>query len=381
LIRGHIYLQRGKLDEAQAAYRRAFSASKGTESQKAEALIGLGRIASVRNQPDRALNFYQQASGKDPDHKAGYLSQALLLETRGNYDEALNLLEKAQKVAPEDEALAAMTHQTRKRAVLARDQEKQERVNKLVQDLLESMKSPPRALPSDGWTSAPLTLWIMDFKTEGYSLQEGEERILLSGISEKLLEESRVQLVERALLDRLLEELKLGTSELIDRSTALSLGRIVAARLILTGWIVYSGPQTQVSLRLIETETGRITGTVNEAFGSAVPLSALTEQLSEALVEKMETLYPLRGKITEVKGDELTLNIGRKAGVVEGAGFKVKDGDQVLEVISTQSDSCLARIKEGELLPHEGMRVEAWAKGREHSGKSEEQGAEGEGKK
>ena len=362
LIRGHVYLRQGKVDEAQAAYRHAFSASKGTEAQKAEALIGLGRIASLRNRPDKALSFYQQASGINPQGKIGYLSQAVVLERRGSYDDALDLLEKAQKVAPEDQALTAMTNQTRKRATLARDQEKQERINKLVQELLESMKSPPRTLPSDGWTSPPLTLWIMDFKTQGYSLQEGEERVLVSGISEKLLEQSRVQLVERALLDRLLEELKLGTSELIDRTTALSLGRILAARLILTGRVVYSGPQTQVSLRLIETETGRITGAVNESFGSAVPLSALTEQLSEVLLEKVEKLYPLRGKITQVKGKEVTLNIGQKAGVIEGDGFKVMDGDQVLEVISTQPDSCLARIREGELLLQEGMRVEAVAK-------------------
>jgi CHAT domain-containing protein len=362
LIRGHVYLRQGKLDEAQAAYRHAFSASKGTEAQKAEALIGLGRIASLRNQLDTALNFYQRASGIDPQGKVGYLSQAVVLERLGRYDDALNLLEKAQKVAPEDQALAAMTNQTRKRATLARDQQKQERINKLVQELLETMKSPPRALPSDGWTSPPLTLWIMDFQTQGYSLQEGEERVLVSGISEQLLEQNRVQLVERALLDRLLEELKLGTSELIDRSTALSLGRILAARLILTGQVVYSGPQTQVSLRLIETETGRISGAVNESFGSAVPLSSLTEQLSEALVEKVEKLYPLRGEITEVKGKEVTLNIGQKAGVVEGDGFKVMVGNQVLEVISTQPDSCLARITKGEQLPQQGMRVEALAK-------------------
>jgi tetratricopeptide (TPR) repeat protein len=370
LIRGHVSLRRGKLDEAQAAYRNAFSASRGTEAQKAEALIGLGRIASLRNQPDRALGFYQQASGTDPQGKLGYLSQAVVMERRGNYNEALNLLEKAQTVASKDQALAALTHQTEKRASLSRDQEKQERINKLVQELLDTQKSPPRALPSDGWTSPPLTLWIMDFKTEGYSLLEGEERILVSGIYEKLLEQSRFQLVERALLDRLLEELKLGTSELIDRSTALSLGRLLAARLILTGRVVYAGPQTQVSLRLIETETGRITGTVNEAFGSAVPLSAVTQQLSEALVEKVETLYPLRGKITEVKGNEVTLNIGREAGVVEGDLFKVMEREQVLEVISTQSDSCLARIKEAERFPQEGMRVEAVAKSRGHSAKS-----------
>ena len=99
----------------------------------------------------------------------------------------------------------------------------------------------------------------MDFKTQGYSLQEGAGKILVFGMEDQLLQHSRVQLVERALLDKLLEELKLGTSRLVDKQTALSLGRILAAKLILIGQVVYSGPQTQVSFRLIETETGRIT--------------------------------------------------------------------------------------------------------------------------
>jgi hypothetical protein len=71
-----------------------------------------------------------------------------------------------------------------------------------------------------------------------------------------------------------------------------------------------------------------------------------------------------------VKGNEVTLNIGREAGVVEGDLFKVMEREQVLEVISTQSDSCLARIKEAERFPQEGMRVEAVAKSRGHSAKS-----------
>ena len=67
--------------------------------------------------------------------------------------------------------------------------------------------------PSDGWTSQPLTLWIMDFNTQGYSLQEGEDRLIAIAISDHVLQHSRARLVERSLLEKLLEELKLGTSK------------------------------------------------------------------------------------------------------------------------------------------------------------------------
>ena len=359
LIRGNIYLRKGKLETAAAAYQKALRAAKGTDPQKAEALVGLGRIASLRKQPETALKYYRQATKVAPQSRQGYLSQALVLEDGGRYDEALNLLVKTQKLAPEDHVLAALTVEIGKKAILARDQEKQQRIDQMVKELLETIKSPPRAVPSDGWTSLPLTMWVMEFRAQGYSLQEGEERLLVSGIADQVLQQSRIQLVERALLDKLLEELKLGTSELIDRNTALSLGRILAARLVLSGQVLYSEAQTQVSMRLIETETGRITAAVNESFGSAVPASVLTERLSDVLIEKLNKLYPLRGKVADVKDNEVRLNIGVKVGARMGQQFKVVDQDLILEVIAVQPETCLARIAEGEGVLQEGVRVEA----------------------
>ena len=63
-------------------------------------------------------------------------------------------------------------------------------------------------------------------------------------------------------------------------------------------------PQTQVSMRLIETETGRITATVNETFGASVPVSVLSERLSRELLAKLEGIYPVRGEKSEMEKDE-----------------------------------------------------------------------------
>jgi CHAT domain-containing protein/class 3 adenylate cyclase len=359
LIKGNIYLRRGELDVAAAAYQKALQAPKGTEVQKAEAFRGLGRIASLRKDPEGALQYYQQATQTAPASKLGYLSQAPVLMAAGRFAEALPLLEKARRLAPNDQALAAITNDTRRQAVSAHDDQKQERIDRLVKELLDTMKAPPRALPSDGWTSPPLSMWIMDFQTQGYSLQEGEEMLLAAGISEQLLQNSRVQLVERALLDRLLEELKLGTSAMIDRSTALSLGRLVAARLILSGRVIYTGPQTQVSLRIIETETGRITAAFTEAVGSAAPVSVLTDRLSESLIAKFKKLYPLRGKILSQNGREVRTNLGQKLGLQVGQQLKVINEDVTLEVIMVQPEKSLAKIVKGQKALQEDQRVEA----------------------
>ena len=296
LIQGDVYFRRGGLDQAEAAFKKAIDAEKGTGAQKARAYIGLGRIASIRKQTDKALAYYQSAAGAAPLNAAGYVSQAVLLDDKGQYGKALDLFQKAKTIDPNDQALASLARETRERVTLASDQRKQARIDQMVKDLVETMKSPPTPAISDGLSSPPLTLWVMNFKTQGYSLQEGEEKLLVSGIEDQLLQHGRVQLVERVLLDKLLGELKLATSNLADKQTVLSLGRILAAKLMLFGRIVYSGPQTQVSMRLIETETGRIRATVNETFGASVPVSVLSEKLSRELLGKLEGIYPVRGK-------------------------------------------------------------------------------------
>jgi len=85
----------------------------------------------------------------------------------------------------------------------------------------------------------------------------------------------------------------------------------------------------------------------------------LNSRLSKKLLDKLKKLYPLRGKISEVRGDEIKLNIGQKVGVKIWQQFKVQDEDLTLEVISLKDDVSLAKITKGQGAPQKGLRVEA----------------------
>ena len=359
LIEGEIYFRQGELDSARAAFEEALKASKGTDLQKAKALIGMGRIASLKKQTDNALHYYKLATEAAPGNEVGYLSQALLLDAMGNSEEALDLFTRAGQLAPDDRNLAAIAGETRKKVAMQRDREKQVRINNLVEELLATMESQPDAAIWDGWTARPLTLWIMDFSVQGYTLQEGEDRLIAAGLTDYVLQNSRAQIVERALLDNLLQELKLGSSNLADRNTALALGKVLAARLILSGQIIYSGPQTHISMRLIQTETGRITAVLSETIGGVVPVSVLTGKLAEKLINRLKQHFPLRGKILNQNGQEVQINIGQMSGVEIEQQFKVADEEVVLEVIEVQPESCLAKILNAEIPLKIGQRVEA----------------------
>jgi hypothetical protein len=165
-------------------------------------------------------------------------------------------------------------------------------------------------------------------------------------------------MVERALFDKLAEELKLGSSKLVDRSTALSLGRLLAARLMLFGEVIYAEDQTQLTMRLIETETGLITVSMTASFGASAEVSDMVDNLAEGLMKKLEEKYPMRGKISLGRDDEVVLNIGERVGVGEGQVFEVLDRDVTLEVTSVQPDTSAARVTAGEGDLEEGQRVQ-----------------------
>jgi len=359
LILGNVHFLEGDLENASALFRKALDAEEGAPSEKAEALLGLGRIASMGKKTEEALHFYRQAAQLAPKNAQPYISQGMVLDKQGRFADAIKVLATAQALAPNDPTLRAFGGQVREKAVLAEDVEKRERIDKLVQELLETLKSPsPQAAFEDGWTSFPLTLWVMDFSSKGQCLREGEEKLIACGITDRLIEKSRAKVVERSLLDKLLEELKLGTSRLADQSTALSLGKIMAARVILSGQVIYSGVQTQVALRLIETETGEIKSALNENFVSTASPSEITEKLSDFLLAKLTALYPLRGKISEVGEKGGTLNIGQKHGVKVTQQFRVAGTDSIIEIEDADQERSIAKMKGGTGTITPGLRVE-----------------------
>jgi len=259
----------------------------------------------------------------------------------------LQVLNNVRQSSGNSVVLNAVTKEIRQRVELIEDKEKQQRINALVKDLLARIKKQPARVKRDEWTSLPLTLWTMDLEVQGIPPKEGEEKILLSAFQDRLLQENRIQLVERALLDTLLKELKLGSSELTDKRTALSLGKILAARLILSGRLTYQGPDTIVSMRLIETQTGKIMAAENHEFDGSTGIAQISEKLASSLAGKITAAYPLQGKVTEVSNEHVTINIGKSLGVKPDLYFKDLYDTFSLKVISVGERISMASVSKG----------------------------------
>jgi Curli production assembly/transport component CsgG len=81
--------------------------------------------------------------------------------------------------------------------------------------------------------------------------------LLSSEILETVKQKGTYTVVERERLQLVLEELKLGTTSLVDESTRLKLGKLVGATLMIFGGYQTIGDTVRLDLRLVEVESGR----------------------------------------------------------------------------------------------------------------------------
>ncbi|MCK5254568.1 MAG: tetratricopeptide repeat protein, partial [Deltaproteobacteria bacterium] len=283
VIKGNIFLSQGKIDEAALEYEKATRLSGEAHWQRAEAYNRLGRIYAAQYKVKEALNMYTQAAIYDPDSPEIYTNQGVLVERSGDLSEAIALYKKALEIKPGDSIAAMLLKEATHRKGLVEDRKKREQIDKLVAELIKTYqekKDTGLDIMDDEWTSKSLTLSFLDFKKQGIpSTRDGEDEYLMLKLISRLQEEGRVHIVERVLLDKLLEELKLSSSDLANPELALKVGRIVAARLVATGSITRYGNDLQVSMRLIEPETTSVKVTVIENAERGRDIDALSRKI------------------------------------------------------------------------------------------------------
>jgi hypothetical protein len=113
--------------------------------------------------------------------------------------------------------------------------------------------------------TAPLTeeraggvaVWDLDDLSPGVAGTNLGE--LLSGqVMEVLRGKAGYRIVERTRLLRALEELRLGSSALVDESSRLRVGRLIGAQRMVFGGYQIVGDQMRLDLRMVDVETGNV---------------------------------------------------------------------------------------------------------------------------
>ena len=334
VIRGNVLWNQGKSAEAAAAYRLATQKSHSLPWQQAMAYSRLGRLLAAQGETQQALEQYDKALQQRQDSAVVYADKAYVLAQQGRHEEALALYRQALHLNPHDPFTAALLDEAQRRQQVARDDDKQRRLAQLVTELIEAhQQSLQRPDLGDGWTSTPVTLALLDVQARGtLSPRAGEEEFLRLRLTQALQADNRLVLLEREVLEKLLAELKLSTTALVDAQVALRLGRLLAARLIATASITRLGDSAQLTMRVIETETSRIRATATEVVESAGKLDEAVQRAANTLLPALRQAYPLQGRLAQVTPQGVVLNIGAEQGVAAGLVLQVFGTEEALTV-------------------------------------------------
>jgi len=204
--------------------------------------------------------------------------------------------------------------------------------------------------------AARLTLGLLPLQQNGATLSATNQVYdLLLG---SFLASGRFNLVEReeAAFQAILTELKIGNSELADKTTAVRIGRLRTAEGMLYGKTIEDEQSITVDLWLVDTETSEILFFA-DVYGEDKSRDEL-KWLADGLVLKFRQRFPLvRGKVTGVTDSGVFINNGSAEGIWAGMKYLVlKEGEEpgslkmrevngrVMEARArtVQKDSCFA---------------------------------------
>jgi TolB-like protein len=185
----------------------------------------------------------------------------------------------------------------------------------------------PEAMPSEETLSTPeiasteivgdrMSIAVLPFDSKGLGSELGSID-LLDKLITGFVNINRFKVIERALLEKILEEQKLGMSGVIDASTAAEIGKGIGVDAVIVGSVTRSANALSIDARVIDTETAAII-TAKDAYSDQISLQNVSQMIN-ALAEKIKSAIPiLNGYVISVSGTEVTMDIGRSNGLKKG---------------------------------------------------------------
>ena len=127
----------------------------------------------------------------------------------------------------------------------------------------------------------------------------------------RLLESGCVDLVERAELDKALDELHLSAVGMTSQDSQVKLGQLIGAKILITGSIFEAGKKCYAVAKIIGTETSRVKGCSVSGTGDYLELvpalaekvQAVLENDAAKLLPRKATVFSIADSLAAVKGN------------------------------------------------------------------------------
>ena len=148
---------------------------------------------------------------------------------------------------------------------------------------------------------------MLPFDSRGARAQdENLGKSIAELLSVELATQGDFELVERAELDKILTELHLSATGLVDKETQLKLGQLTGAKILITGSVFRSGDNNYVVAKLIGVETGKVLPAAAKDLVSelAVKVAGQLTARSRQLMPRPKTALSVAGELSgTVKGN------------------------------------------------------------------------------
>ena len=165
---------------------------------------------------------------------------------------------------------------------------------------------------------------VLDFQMQGEQTNSKDMgKIVAEWLITGLVETGRFDVIERRLLEKLLEEQKLGVTGAIDPNSAAQLGKILGVKIIVSGTVTSLEGYTEINARLINVDSASIIAAEKVRASSAEKLRDLVNKITDKIV----LAFPMEGYIVQRVDKKVTIDLGKQIGVRPGMKFIVfKEG-------------------------------------------------------
>jgi tetratricopeptide (TPR) repeat protein len=333
-VKGVAYVQMGDLETAAKTFDSAVKKTS-REDLQSDAYTWKGRLEHELGHADKAIESFHQAQELDPLNVKALSDEGATQRDKGNLDQSAKVLQKAQKLAQNDSLVAMMLQQVQQELEERNDIARAEHIRQTIDDLVKRYKEQQAADdPVDTWTTRPLILAFLPAAQKGgvFFERAGTDVVIRREIENRLRQDERIQVVDREMLDKLLGELNLGSSELADADTQLRLGNVLAAQLL--GFVDFAqvGNDAVMYIRLVNTETTAIENQVRRGLDDQKDLNDLISGVTEELVAGLFEERHLQGLIEDASsGDRVIINLGKRHGVEPGRQFSIiQEGEPIV---------------------------------------------------
>ena len=137
-------------------------------------------------------------------------------------------------------------------------------------------------------------------------------------LSSAMLKRARFAMIERRNLQAVIEEQKLSMSGLVDESTALKLGKLLAADDMLLGSILERINSLEIYARLVDTETAEMIAAV-DIYGEDIDIDTLRSLGQGVELRLTEEVPLLEGIVLKADGSRFAVDLGKQSQIKRGA--------------------------------------------------------------